>query len=124
MPWMADSPEGSRKPLAKVIQLRTFPPKEQPDHLNDADALKLIKLLAADSDNIVIVRHAQERQAKWRITRPQIERCVRHGVLSERPFLNLHGNWQMNLSRFTAGEQITCVVAIEWAAKVIVITTF
>ena len=58
------------------------------------------------------------------ITRIQIERCVRIGTITEGPFINRYGNWQMNLTRQTAGEQITCAVAIEWATRIIVITTF
>jgi hypothetical protein len=81
-------------------------------------------MLAADSDNIVVIPHARKRRVQRRITRPQIERCVQKGSITEGPFINQKGHWQMNLSRFTAGEQITCTVAIEWATKILVITTF
>lgn len=110
---------------ADVVPIRrAFPPVQQPDRLNDADALKLIRMLAADSGNIVVIGHAQKRKAQRNITRPQIERCIQKGTISEGPFVNAHGNWQVNLSRFTAGEQITCVVAIDWPARLIVVTTF
>jgi len=36
----------------------------------------------------------------------------------------MHGNWQVNLTGRAAGNEITCVVAIEWAGRVIVITVF
>ncbi|MGQ2185261.1 DUF4258 domain-containing protein [Bradyrhizobium barranii] len=103
---------------------RPFPPTEQPDHLNDADAIRLVRMIAVDSSNIVVIHHARKRGAQRSITRIQIERCVRHGVITEGPFINSKGNWQMNLTRQTAGEQITCAVAIEWATHLIVITTF
>jgi hypothetical protein len=111
---------------AEVVPLRhpTFPPAQQPDRLNDADAIKLIHMLAADSNNIVVIKHAQKRRAQRNITRPQIERCIQKGTITEGPFINAQGNWQVNLSRFTAGEQITCVVAIDWPARLIVVTTF
>ena len=92
--------------------------------LNDADALKLVRMLAADSDNIVVIKHAKKRRMQRMITRPQIERCVQKGTITEGPFINGFGNWQMNLTRNTAGEQITCVVAIDWATRILVITTF
>jgi hypothetical protein len=38
--------------------------------------------------------------------------------------MNQHGQWQMNLFRHAAGEEITCVVAIDWATRLLVITTF
>lgn len=110
---------------ADVVPIkRPFPPVDQPDRLNEADALKLVRMLAADSSNIVVIKHAQKRKAQRNITRPQIERCIQKGTITEGPFINSHGNWQINLSRFTAGEQITCVVAIDWPAKLIIVTTF
>ncbi|XSC43440.1 DUF4258 domain-containing protein [Bradyrhizobium sp. RDT10] len=113
------------QPSATVVPIkRPFPPREQPDRLNDADALKLVRMLAADSNNIVVIKHAQRRKAQRNITRPQIERCIQKGIISEGPFVNTHGNWQVNLTRFTAGENITCVIAIDWPAKLIVVTTF
>jgi lactam utilization protein B len=81
-------------------------------------------MIAADSNNIVVIAHARKRKAQRSITRLQIERCVRLGAITEGPFINGHGNWQMNLTRQTAEEQITCAVAIEWATRIIVTTTF
>jgi Domain of unknown function (DUF4258) len=115
----------SPRPLANVVPLRrSFPPAEQPDDLKAADALKFIHMLAVDSNNIVVIQHAKKRGKERKITRPQIERCIQKGIITEGPFINAHGNWQVNLSRFTAGEQITCVVAIDWPARLIVVTTF
>lgn len=42
------------------------------------------------------------------ITALQIVRCVQMGTITEGPFINKFGNWQMNLTRHAAGEQITC----------------
>jgi hypothetical protein len=102
-----------------------FPPEQQPGRLNDADALKLVRLIAVDSDNIIVVPHGSKRSKQRLITRIQIERCVRMGVLEEGPFIDPKGKWRMTLTRHTAGEKISCVVAIEWTTqKVLVITTF
>ncbi len=110
---------------AEVVQLkRPFPPARQPNHLNDADAIKLVRMIAIDSNNIVVIEHAKKRKVQRSITRIQIERCVRMGIITEGPFINQLGNWQMNLTRQTAGERITCAVAIEWATHITVITTF
>lgn len=97
---------------------------EQPDHLSTADALKIVRRLASDSDNIVVIPYGRMRARQRRIERRSIERCVRMGTIAEGPFLNAHGNWQMNLYRHAAGEALTCVVAIDWPAKVLVINAF
>jgi hypothetical protein len=124
-PKAAKPDEPSQGSSAKVVQLRhPFPSKEQPARLNDTDALKIVRMIATDSNNIVVIRHGKLRSQQRSITRPQIERCVQKGMITEGPFVNQHGSWQMNLSRHTAGEQITCVVVIEWATRVLVITAF
>ena len=114
-----------RSHSAEIVPLkRPFPPARQPDHLNDADAVRLVRMIATDSNNIVVIGHATKRRRQRSITRLQIERCVQMGTKTEGPFINRFGNWQMNLTRHAAGEEITCTVAIEWATQVIVITTF
>jgi hypothetical protein len=120
-------PEGepAAKKSADVVQLnRRLIPAEQPAKLSDADALKIVRMLAADTDNIVIIPYGKKRAAQRRITRRQIELCVQRGTIQEGPFLNGHGNWQMNFYRHAAGEQVTCVLAIEWVTRILVINTF
>jgi len=110
---------------AEVIPLRQHGiPSKQPAKLSRADALKIIRLLAANTDNIVVIKYGQRKTAMRKITRRQIELCVQKGTPTEGPFLNQHGNWQMNLFRHAAGEGITCVVAIEWVTRVLVINAF
>jgi len=92
--------------------------------LKPPNALKMIKRLAANSDNIIVVNHARERQNQRGITRRQLELCLQKGVITEGPFRNQHGNWQVNMYRNSAGEEVTCTVAIEWERKLIVITVF
>jgi hypothetical protein len=83
--------------------------------------LRVVRLLAANTANIVVHPHQKKH---WKITRRQIELCVQRGTIGEGPFVNQRGNWQLNLCRRAAGEEITCVVVIEWATKLLVITTF
>ena len=101
-----------------------FVPQKQPDELRAADALKVIRTLAVDTNHIVVIGHGKMRQRQRQITRPQIERCVQKGIITEGPYVNIHGHWQVNLTRYAAGEEITCSVAIEWISRLIVITTF
>ena len=100
-----------------------MPPK-QPDKLLAADAIKIVRAIATQTNNIVLIDYAKKRAAQRKISRRQIELCVQKGTIIEGPFLNPKGNWQMNLFRHAAGEEVTCVVAIEWATRILVINTF
>lgn len=95
-----------------------------PLRLTSHAALRVVREIAADTNNIVVISHARLRGRQRQITRRQIELCVQRGTISEGPFMNQHGHWQVNLQRHAAGEEITCVVAIDWRTKVLVITTF
>mgnify|MGYP001547023163 FL=1 len=100
--------------MAEVVPLKMSAPV----------ALAHIQELAADSDKIVVIQHGRQRQKERNITRKQIEECVRQGYIAEGPFLNAHGNWQVTIAAYSAGEELACVVAIEWATRLLIITTF
>jgi hypothetical protein len=111
--------------MAKVIPLKGRDiPSEQPGNLSKADALKVVRLLAANTENIVLIPYGRRKAASRRIGRRQIELCVQKGTPTEGPILNQHGHWQMNLYRHAAGEEITCVVAIDWVTRILVINAF
>lgn len=79
--------------------------------------------MAADTARIVVVRpHGTDAMKKRRVTRPQVEQCLQKGSISEGPFMNQHGNWQVNMYRHAAGEELTCTVAIDWGERLLVIT--
>ena len=120
----AEKPAASRYSAQIITLPRRLIPAQQPDEMSEAAAIKIVRLLAADSENIVIIPYGQRRTRQRKITRPQVEKCVRLGTIQEGPFLNQHGHWQMNLFRHAAGEQVTCVVAIDWATRILVINAF
>jgi len=95
-----------------------------PLRMTPVAALKMIRQLAEDSDRIVIVGHGRKRQRERKITRPQVEFCLRKGFIDEGPFLNEHGNWQSTMCCQHAGDELTVVVAIDWPSQLIVITTY
>jgi hypothetical protein len=95
-----------------------------PRKLTANDAVRTIRKISADSNNIVVVRHGRLRAAQRKFSRTEIERCLRRGLVSEGPFMNAHGNWQVTLTSCSAGRDINCVVAIHWAVRVFVITVF
>jgi len=75
-------------------------PPEQPDRLSPAVAVKIVRLLAADTDNIVVIPYGRRRAQQRNITRRQIELCVQRGTIVEGP------------------------VAIDWATRMLVINAF
>jgi hypothetical protein len=113
------------RPEAKIVKFdqRAFP-VDQPDELTAADALRIVRILSADTSNIVVIRYGRRRARQRAITHHQIELCVQRGTITEGPFLNQRRNWQMNLYRHAAGEEITCVVVIDWVKRVLVLNTF
>jgi hypothetical protein len=115
----ASDPKTARVPLRRREILL-----EQPEVLSRAEALWVIRVLAEDTGNIFVIPYGWKKAGQRGITRRQIELCVQKGTPTEGPFLNQHGNWQMNLYRHAAGEEITCVVAIDWPARILVINTF
>jgi len=91
---------------------------------NAVTILREIRRIAEDSSNIVLVSHGRKRSKQRRISRPQIECCIRKGHIEEGPFLNMHGNWQVAMCRRAAGEEIHCVIAVDLPSRVLVITTY
>jgi hypothetical protein len=98
--------------------------ESQPSKLSARDALDVIREIATDGSRIFVVAHATKRRRQREITRRQIELCCQKGSIVEGPFVNAHGHWQANLFRHAAGEEIICVVAIEWRVRLIVVTVF
>jgi hypothetical protein len=87
-------------------------------------ALEMVRQLAAESGRIVILNHCLKRMLQRRVTRRQIELCLQKGTVSEGPTTNAHGNWQVNMFRHAAGDELTCTVAIEWATRLLIVTVF
>lgn len=92
---------------------------DTPAKLSRPAALAKIKEIGADTSKIAITPYAKARMLQRRILRRQVDLCVQKGVIREGPFLNQHGNWQINLFRMAAGEELTCVVAINWPIGIV-----
>lgn len=95
-----------------------------PLQMTPVAAQRKIRELAANSANVIVISHGVKRQRERKITRRQIELCALKGVIVEGPFLNQHGNWQVTIQRMAAGEEVMCVIAIDWPNKLIVITAY
>jgi hypothetical protein len=106
--------------MAKVVPL--CPADRVPEGLSAHEARAIVRRVAQASRNVFVSPHAKKRQEKYGISRRQIMICLEKGVITEGPFVNKYGNWQVNVSRLAAGEQITCTVAIEWQTQLVVVT--
>ncbi len=88
-------------------------------------ATRKVRELAATSANIVLIPHASKRGKQRVINRIMVERCLRLGTLCEGPYIaNGTGHWRMNFFRHAAGEEMTCVIEIDWPRRLLVVTVF
>ncbi len=111
--------------MGKVVRLRPrVDVNKQPEKLSAHDARQIIQAMAQDSKKVFVVAHARKRSDARGISQRQIMNCLRKGRVTEGPFLNIHGNWQVNVSRLAAGEKLTCTVAIEWQRQLVVVTVY
>ena len=95
-----------------------------PMPLNDANALKLLREIAADSSRVVVLKHAAARMAKRHITLPMVLDCLRGGSVEEPPALDQHGNWKLTVWRRVAGKDLRVAAAIDLPHRVVVITVY
>lgn len=83
---------------------------------------QLVRTLAADSGNVILLPHARKRMIERHITLPQIIDVLTGGRVSEPPALDIYGNWKATLERTVNGRRIGAAVAV--TDKAIVITVF
>jgi hypothetical protein len=93
-----------------------------PIDLSTPAAARMIQQLGGESVRIVILDHCLKRMKQRRVTRRQVELCLQKGTITEGPSMNSKGNWQVNMYRHAAGEELTCTVAIEWGERLLVVT--
>ena len=88
-------------------------------------AEKLIRRIAINSANVFFTPHAKVRMRARKFTDLQVIKCLQTGVVTEGPFSNMHGNWQVNVEAYHSGQNLKVVAAIEADDKgnrIIVIT--
>lgn len=92
--------------------------------MTSVSAQRLIRELAADSDNVVLVNHAKKRRGQRRFTPKQIMDCLQRGTVSEGPYQQPAGEWRCNVFRHAAGEEMTVVVEFDLPQRLLVVTVF
>lgn len=97
----------------------------QPDHLSASAARKLVRDMASTSARVAVLPHAEKRQRQRRISFEDILRVLRSGTVTEGPYIaTASGWWRLNMTGRSAGDDITCVVEIDWGRKLLVVTVF
>ncbi|MBF0168853.1 MAG: DUF4258 domain-containing protein [Alphaproteobacteria bacterium] len=82
----------------------------------------MIREAAEDTSRIVLTRHAELRMRQRRITMKQVIACLRLGVMTEGPALDIKGCWTCRVERMVAGDNVKVALAIDPVAKIIIIT--
>jgi hypothetical protein len=72
--------------------------------------------------HIRVSTHLYRDHPERGITQAMIERCLERGTVQTDPYRNRFGNFQADVFRHMAGEQLTVVV--EWEMQAIVVTAF
>ena len=85
----------------------------QPLRLSDAGFLKKLRVIAKDSDRVVLTKHAKQRMRQRRINQRQVMECLRKGRICEPAHLTIHGDWMATLEHQYGGDAVRVVVAIE-----------
>lgn len=99
-----------------------------PYRLNDANALKLLREVAAESARVVLLHHARKRMRERQISLGQVLDVLRKGTLAEPAALDTCGNWKVTVRGKSCGQAITVAGAIDMnqepGKRVFVITLF
>ncbi len=95
-----------------------------PLRMTPAAALRIIQEIAADTFGVVIRDHAKRAMKKRRITRGQVYSCLRRGVITEGPALDIKNYWRCTMFRLAAGDEVSVVVSFNSRERLIVITAF
>jgi hypothetical protein len=93
-----------------------------PMRMNDANALRLLREIAADSGQVIFTDHAAKRMVQRKVTRPMVLDCLRAGAVDESVALDPHGNWKLPVWKRAAGKDLRIAVAIDLPNRAIVIT--
>lgn len=105
--------------MADIIPIKAIPPKKLSRPQFKAEVVRLVGL-GAFKVHVHLKRDHPERA----ISHAQIEKCLQLGTVQCDPYLNAHGNWQAEIFRHMAGQELTLATVIEWECQVIVITAY
>lgn len=81
--------------------------------MKPAEALKTIRLRAAQSQNVVLITHARTQMRKRSVDVLQVIHCLQRGNITEGPYRDIKsGQWRCNVEANTGGDWVRVVVEI------------
>jgi Domain of unknown function (DUF4258) len=83
-----------------------------PKQVPQADSLPLIRRFAEES-RVAASPHAKKQMARRRISITQACCVLQKGIVTEGPFLNSFGHWQVTVDGRHAGDDIRVVAALQ-----------
>lgn len=91
-------------------------------------ALKIIRELAANSENVFLIQHSKKSMKKRHITRAQIDQCLLKGQITEGPYRDVgSGNWRVRMEHYSYGQCVRVIAELftnDQGEKILIITTF
>jgi hypothetical protein len=87
-------------------------------------ALRVIREIAANPDNVVPVRHARQRLRQRGISMTQVRRVIAASFIEGDPWMDEHGSWRVKMRGMAAGDQLAVGITSEWRTRLLVITAF
>lgn len=105
--------------------LRLVASDRQPDVLDIHEARRIVREIAEESARVAILPHAQKRKRQRRISLEDVLRVLRNGSVTEGPYIALKsGWWRITMTGRSAGDEVSCVVEIEWKTRLLVVTVY
>jgi hypothetical protein len=105
--------------MSNIVPFR----KPEPAKLSRHEFKEIVIDMVAKG-HVRVSTHLYRDHPERGITQAMIERCLERGTVQTDPYRNKFGNFQADVFRHMAGEQLTVVVAIEWEMQVVVVTAF
>lgn len=105
--------------MAKIIDLASTQPRKLSRQQFKDRVVALV-----ENGCVKVSIHLSRDHPERRISQAQIEKCLIKGTVQSDPFINAYGNWQGEIYRHMAGQELTVVAALEWEQQVIVVTAF
>lgn len=84
-----------------------------PAACNDANFLRRLRAIAADSAQVVITTHAKMRMRQRKASMSQVLACLRKGSVRESAALTISGDWKASVGHSVAGDEIQVAVVLE-----------
>lgn len=105
--------------VSNVVDLQ----QRQPSRLS-RDQFKARIVALVEAGCVKISGHLKRDHPERHISPAQIEKCLLKGTVQTDPSVNRFGNWESEVYRHMAGQELIVVAAIEWEKQVIVVTAY